>query len=667
MMALLRAVALLPLLAAATGEQLSVCPGHFDLDLHSVDDVAEIELELTNLGASTAYISIWANDTFNDKAAEEWRQSVLSSTASSVVSNPVNTRANLWTSPLEGNEQPILSALPGESYEHAPTKFMLRLAQRGSDAYQATNPDFIAARSQESQITYRGSCAMGNPPRWGTPIRCQTPFDRAQSALCVPEIRYWEENLWEVTVPSDSVCTNQQVNYFLESLRLQVDLVGIQSDLYRDIDPLEEVTFFGPSFTATDQRNLSSSSGSLLYDPSLPPNERYYTGLSYPYTSWEQMNVSGHRVALANPDLPRVAVMVIDTMTQLSHPDLIGGWLPNWEEINGMDGVDDDGDGVVDNKYGINGENMAVGDPVPDADSNVHGTTVTSVISATPNNRYSVAGLAPHLRVIPCASGTTSISVIGSANCMKYALENAKRLNIRVINHSYSGQEPSSWEWKPHEALFEAGIISTAATSNGFYNFSDPEVGLRFPAGYVYTRGIHSIFPAARHDRGTVSPCGFSTEWIDYLVQGSHMVASFSERGDGWGEGTSFAAPALASIIGSMLTVNPRLTFYDIHWILRHSLIEVAGFEKYCKYGGYPDMARAINYSQGTWITTDADWVTIPAGGTKTIKFKVAPSRDFGRIGDVTKQAYITIYGQDSSKLTGVYKMGEVPVKVSIG
>eukprot|EP01057_Protomagalhaensia_wolfi_P001500 Protomagalhaensia_wolfi_Nauph_80__1499@NODE_190_length_3241_cov_51_702686_g143_i0_p1_GENE_NODE_190_length_3241_cov_51_702686_g143_i0NODE_190_length_3241_cov_51_702686_g143_i0_p1_ORF_typecomplete_len311_score28_63Peptidase_S8/PF00082_22/1_4e19fn3_5/PF06280_12/0_14DUF916/PF06030_12/0_14Peptidase_M35/PF02102_15/0_11_NODE_190_length_3241_cov_51_702686_g143_i020773009 len=310
---------------------------------------------------------------------------------------------------------------------------------------------------------------------------------------------------------------------------------------------------------------------------------------------------------------------------------------------------------------------MAVGDPVPIENTNVHGTTVSSVMSATPNNGFSVAGLAPQLRVIPCAAGHISISVIGSANCMKYALANAKRFNIRIINHSYSGPEPSSWEYQPHEALLEAGIISIAATSNSFYNFSDPDVALRYPAGYVYTRGIHSIFPAARHDRGTVSPCGFSTEWIDYLVQGSHMVASFSERGDGWGEGTSFAAPALASIIGNMLTVNPRLTFYDIHWILRHSLIKVAGFEKYCKYGGYPDMARAISYSQGTWITPEEDWVAIPAGGTKVVKFRVAPSKDFDRIGDVTKQAYITVYGQDTTQLTGVYKMGEVPVKVSIG
>src|SRR5437762_8198167 len=190
-----------------------------------------------------------------------------------------------------------------------------------------------------------------------------------------------------------------------------------------------------------------------------------------------------------------IIVAVIDTGVRYTHEDLADNMWVNPDEIPG-NGIDDDGDGYVDDVHGINVV-ANTGDPM---DDHGHGTHVSGTVGGVGNNSVGVVGVAWKVQIMACkfldASGSGFIS--DAVKCIDYA----RSKGAKVINASWGSTSFTSQAL--HDAidnLRQAGIIFVAAAGN---SAEDNGVDPIYPASYDLDN-IISVAATTRNDDLAVS------------------------------------------------------------------------------------------------------------------------------------------------------------------
>ncbi|HBS41433.1 MAG TPA: hypothetical protein DEA26_02045 [Oceanospirillales bacterium] len=170
-----------------------------------------------------------------------------------------------------------------------------------------------------------------------------------------------------------------------------------------------------------------------------------------------------------------VIVGVIDTGIAYDHPDLAANIWVNTGEIPD-NGIDDDGNGYVDDIHGINCITGS-GDPYDDQG---HGSHVAGTIAAVMDNGEGVVGVAPGVTLM----GLKFLSAEGSGSsddaleCLLYSVE----MGANLTNNSWGGGFPSFSMKRAIDLAGDAGQLFVAAAGN---DGTDNDVRPHYPSNYT--------------------------------------------------------------------------------------------------------------------------------------------------------------------------------------
>jgi len=271
-------------------------------------------------------------------------------------------------------------------------------------------------------------------------------------------------------------------------------------------------------------------------------------------------------------------VAVLDTGVQFNHPDLAG------RLVTGYDFVNDDTNA---------------------SDDNGHGTWVSGIIAAKPNDGYGMAGISWSDKILPVKimsrEGTGSTSDLATAIIWS-ADRGAKVINMSVGGFPYSQyvQDAVNYAWNKGAVLVGAAgnnrreenfypasytnVVSVSATqvNDEFSNWSSwgPKVDVSAPGSSVLTTNCYACTYGG-HD-----------SW------GSHTYIS----------GTSFATPNVAGVVALIRAKYPSYTPSQVVSRLISTVDDLGYPGRDDKYGqGRVNAYRALGASVGGHNTSTGD------------------------------------------------------------
>lgn len=263
-------------------------------------------------------------------------------------------------------------------------------------------------------------------------------------------------------------------------------------------------------------------------------------------------------------DASSIVVAVVDSGVRYTHEDLAANmWVnPGESGTDGQgrnkrtNGIDDDGNGYIDDVHGINVLN-GTGNPWDDWG---HGTHVAGIVGGVGNNSVGIAGVAWRVKIMACKfiTGDGQYSVSDAVTCLNYA----RAKGARIVTASWGGYAFNSTALRDAiTALRTAGIILTAAAGNDNNN---NDVMPLYPASYDHD----NIVAVAATDR-TDARAGYSnygSATVDLGAPGSPVFSTWagSDRDYRYNEGTSMAAPHLAGACALLWARYPADNYQQI-------------------------------------------------------------------------------------------------------
>ena len=375
--------------------------------------------------------------------------------------------------------------------------------------------------------------------------------------------------------------------------RAEVELVRLpagadQARAIRSLKADPAVAYAEPNWVYTHTAASTDpyyTNGSLwgMYGPGTTPANAYGSNAA---AAW----------AAGNTGSSSVYVGIIDEGIQYTHPDLAGQVGNPLETANG---VDDDGNGYVDDVYGwdfANNDN-SIYDGGTRGSLDDHGTHVSGTIGAKANNGAGVVGVNWNVRLISGKflgrnGGTTAnaIKAIDYFNGLK-----ARGLNIVATNNSWGGGGFSQALMDAIGRANTAGILFIAAAGNGGSdqvgdnNDSTPH----YPSTYSNPNIIAVAAITNTGARASFSNYGPTT--VDIGAPGAGIWSTTAYNIYESYSGTSMATPHVTGAAALYASTHPGATAASIKNALLSSAVPTASMSGVTTTGGRLDAYAALS------------------------------------------------------------------------
>ncbi len=234
-----------------------------------------------------------------------------------------------------------------------------------------------------------------------------------------------------------------------------------------------------------------------------------------------------------------VTVAVADTGVAYDHPDLAGRMWQNDAEAGGTEGVDDDGNGYVDD---VRGWDAIDGDSDP-RDLENHGTHVAGTIGAEGDNGVGVTGVAQDVRLMP-------VRVLrpggGTALALAEGFDYAADMGADVVNASLTGAGFSTTVSQVVGS--HADTLYVVAAGNDNRNIDSPGNTV-YPCNITAANLVCVAATTQTDARASFSNYGPTS--VDLAAPGSTVRSTLSAFADLSGSLDGFESPADSSDFSS--------------------------------------------------------------------------------------------------------------------
>ena len=283
-------------------------------------------------------------------------------------------------------------------------------------------------------------------------------------------------------------------------------------------------------------------------DPSFP--EQWHFGRIEALGAWNYTTGgrtrSGHQIVIG---------VIEANGFQLDHPDLVDQYYRNPDEVPG-NGIDDDGNGFVDDVTGLN-----LTDPASNSfRRNSHGVHVSGILAARSNDGSQAAGLNWRAKLIPIQVSNTTEWAVG----LDYLTRLRRRFNesdgregafVVVANCSLGTEADclSPDDVELNAAIDRAGavgILVVGATGN---TVGDVDRNVDLPSSCT-SEFLITVTASTRED-SLLAASGFSPTQVDLAAPGEAFRSLDYESGgrvDNTFQQTSGATPQVAGVVALM-------------------------------------------------------------------------------------------------------------------
>ena len=298
-------------------------------------------------------------------------------------------------------------------------------------------------------------------------------------------------------------------------------------------------------------------------------------------------------------------VAVIDTGVDYNHMDLRANMWTNPGETPG-NGVDDDGNGYVDDVFGIDAVSGS-GDPM---DNDGHGSHVAGIIAAVGDNGTGVSGVcwASSIMALRFIDSGGEGSLSDEIECINYAISKG----AHIINGSYGDYESSQIEARAIERAGNAGILCAFAAGNdGTDNDGNPH----YPSSYDYDN-IIAVANSTRNDLlSTDSNYGHLS--VDIAAPGSAIRSTIPQNAYASYSGTSMASPHVAGLAALLKSYNPNWSYMELKNRILYRSDPISSMAGLTLTGSRINAARALSPAQALSLSIQAGegGTTQPAPG----------------------------------------------------